>query len=151
MVTKSMIEDFLSQQKIAIVGVSRNKNKFGNTVYKELKKKGYQVFPVNPNATEIKGDRCFPDVEALPEKVDGMVFVTQPKQTEIVLQSAEKVGIKKVWLQQGAESEKAIKFCEEKNIDCVFGECILMFAEPVGFGHKLHRWVWKVFGKLPKE
>ena len=151
MVKKSVIDNFLCQQKIAIVGVSRNSKKFGNVVYKDLKKKGYRVFPINPNAPEIEGDRCFPAVEALPEKVDGIVLVTPPEQTEKVLENAEKVGIKRVWLQQGAESEKAIQFCEEKNIDCVSGECIMMFAEPVESFHKFHRWIWKLFGKLPRK
>ena len=150
MVKKSVIENFLCQRKLAVVGVSRNKKKFGNIVYKDLKKKGYQVFPINPNAEEIEGERCLPGVEALPEKVDGIVFVTPPEQTEKVLQSVEKAAIKRVWLQQGAESEKAIQFCEEKKIDCVYGECIMMFAEPVESFHKFHRWIWKVFGKLPK-
>jgi len=149
-VTKSKIEDFLSQQKIAVVGVSRNKKKFGNIVYKDLKKKGYQVFPINPNAEKIEGDPCFPVVEALPEKVEGLVIVTPPEQTEKILDNSVKEGIKRVWLQQGAESDSAIKFCEEKNIDCFHGECIMMFAEPVESFHKFHRWIWKVFGKLPK-
>jgi uncharacterized protein len=150
MATKSKIEDFLSQQKIAIVGVSRNSKKFGNIVYKDLKKKGYQVFPINPHVSEIEGDPCFPGVDLLPEKVNGMVFITQPEQSEKVLVQAEKAGIKKVWLQQGAESDTAIKFCEENNIDCIYGECIMMFAEPVESFHKFHRWLWKVIGKLPK-
>ena len=150
METKLLIDNFLSQNKIAVVGASRNSKKFGNIVYKDLRKKGYHVLPINPNATEIEGDQCFPDIETLPEKVDGLVFVTPPEQTENILKHAEQAGIKKVWLQQGAESERAIQFCEEKNIDCIHGECIMMFAEPVESFHKFHRWIWKVFGKLPQ-
>jgi uncharacterized protein len=150
MATKSKIEDFLSQQKIAVVGVSRNSKKFGNIVYKDLKKKGYLVFPINSKVSEIEGDPCFPSVDVLPEKVDGVVFITQPEQTEKILVDVEKSGIKRAWLQQGAESEKAIHYCEEKNIDCIYDECIMMFAEPVESFHKFHRWIWKIFGKLPK-
>ena len=150
MVSKSVVDDFLSQQKLAIVGVSRSGKKFGNVIYKDLKKKEYLVFPVNPNAEKIEGDRCFPGLEKLPESVDGVVINVPPSETEKVLQVAAKQGIRRVWLQQGSESEQAIKFCEENNFNFVHGECILMFAEPVGSFHKFHRWVWKILGKLPK-
>jgi hypothetical protein len=53
-------------------------------------------------------------------------------------------------MQQGAESKEAIRFCEDNNIAVVHGECILMFAEPLAFGHRLHRWIWKLLGRLPK-
>jgi len=59
------------------------------------------------------------------------------------------LGIKSVWFQQGSSSDEAIKFCEEKGMSVVSGECIFMFAEPVDSIHKFHRWIWKIFGKLP--
>ncbi|MFC2140896.1 hypothetical protein ACFLQP_01185 [Acidobacteriota bacterium] len=53
-------------------------------------------------------------------------------------------------MQQGAESEKAIEFCQKNNFTTVTRECILMFAEPAARYHRMHRWVWKILGKLPK-
>jgi len=147
--SKKNVEEFLAQKKIAVVGVSRKKTKFGNAIYKELKQKGYQVFPINPNMQSFEGDNCYPDLLSLPEKVDGVVINVPPTQTEKVVKEVNDIGIKKVWLQQGSQSEAAIKYCEENGIDCVSNECILMFAQPSAFIHRAHKWVWSVFGKLP--
>ena len=150
MTTKAMIDDFLAQRTLAIVGVSRKTEKFGCTVYKELKAKGYRVFPVNSHAEEVMGDRCYPRLSALPEPVGGVVIVVPPAETERVVQDAAAAKIPRVWMQQGAESEAALRFCQDNGMSVVSGECILMFAGPVGFGHGLHRWVWGLLGKLPK-
>ncbi|MDI6780023.1 MAG: CoA-binding protein, partial [Bacteroidota bacterium] len=84
------------------------------------------------------------------EKVSGVLVITKPTETERIVREANSLGIKHIWIQQGAESEASINFCNEKSINCVSGECILMFAEPTAFLHRVHRWVWGVFGKLPK-
>jgi len=147
--SKKIVEDFIAQKKIAVVGVSRKKTKFGNAIYKELKQKGYNVFPVNPHITTFEGDACYPDLHSLPEKVDAVIINVPPAQTEKVVREAKQAGINKVWLQQGSQSEAALKFCEENGIDCVSNECILMFAQPSAFIHRAHRWIWGVLGKLP--
>jgi len=149
MTTKAAINDFLAQQKIAVVGVSRNSKKFGNIVYKDLRKKGYQTFAINPSATTVDGEPCYPDLHSLPQPVDAMVVVVPPAETEKIVRQAAEVGIRHVWMQQGAESEQAIRLCKENNINVIHGQCILMFSEPTGFMHRLHRWVWSVLGKLP--
>ncbi len=149
MTSKKIVEEFLTQKKIAVVGVSRKKTKFGNAIYKELKLKGYKVFPINPHINVYEKDTCYPDLLSLPEKVDGVVINVPPAQTEKVVREAKEAGINKVWLQQGSQSEAAIKYCEENGIDCVSNECILMFAQPSAFIHRAHKWVWSVLGKLP--
>lgn len=148
--SKKMVEEFLAQKKIAVVGVSRKKTKFGNAIYRELKQKGYQVYPINPNINEYEGNICYPDLLSLPEKVDLVVINVPPVQTEMVVRDAKQTGISKVWLQQGSQSDEAVKFCEENGIDCVSNECILMFAQPTAFVHCAHKWVWGVLGKLPQ-
>jgi predicted CoA-binding protein len=147
--SKKVVEDFLAQKKIAVVGVSRSKSKFGTTLYNELKKKGYTVFPVNPNTTMIESDVCYPDLHSLPEKADGVIFCVPPSQTENIIKDLKTAGINKVWFQLGSQSEKAEMFCQENNIDCVSNECVLMFAEPTAFFHKAHRWINGLIGKLP--
>ena len=147
--SKKVIEDFIAQKKIAVVGVSRKKTKFGNAIYKELKQKGYNVFPINPYINAFEGDTCYPDLLSLPEKVDAVIINVPPAQTEKVVREAKQVGINKVWLQQGSQSDEAVRFCKENGIDCVSNECILMFAQPSAFMHRAHKWVWGVFGKLP--
>ncbi len=143
------VKDILSQKKLAVVGVSRSGRKFGNAIYRELKKKGYQVFAVNPNAESVEGDRCYPDLKSLPGKVGGVVINVKPAQTEKVVREAVGAGITRLWLQQGSESAEAVEFCQQHNLTIVYKECILMFAEPVAWFHRLHRWVWKILGKLP--
>jgi predicted CoA-binding protein len=149
MTSQKLVEEFLEQKKIAVVGVSRKKTKFGNAIYKDLKQKGYAVFPINPNMNDFEGDTCYPDLLSLPEKVDAVVINVPPVQTEKVVREAKEAGINKVWLQQGSQSEDAVKYCEGNNIDCVSNECVLMFTQPSAFIHRAHKWVWNVFGKLP--
>lgn len=149
MSSKKNIENFLAQKKIAVVGVSRKKTKFGNAIYKELKQKGYNVFPVNPNMQTFEGDTCYSDLQSIPYKADAVVINVPPLQAEKVVREANQAGIKKVWLQQGSQSEAAIKYCQENGIDCISNECILMFAQPSAFIHRAHKWIWGVLGKLP--
>ena len=148
--SKKVVEDFIAQKKIAVVGVSRKKTKFGNAIYKELKQKGYNVFPINPHMNTFEGDVCYPDLLSLPEKIDAVIINVPPAQTEKVIREAKQAGINKVWLQQGSQSDEAVKFCEENGIDCVSNECILMFAQPSAFMHRAHKWVWGILGKLPQ-
>jgi len=148
--SKKTVEEFLFQKKIAVVGVSRKKTKFGNAIYKELKQKGYDVFPINSHITTFDRDACYPDLLSLPEKVDAVIINVPPAQAEKVVREAKEAGINKVWLQQGSQSDAAVKFCEENGIDCVSNECILMFAQPSAFMHRAHKWVWGVLGKLPQ-
>lgn len=150
MTTKSVVEDFLSQQKLALVGVSRTGKKFGNSIRKELAGKGYKLFLINPNTQSIDGERCYPSLSDLPEKVGGVVIVVPPAQTEAVVKDAAKAGIKRVWMQQGSESETAIRFCNDNKMSVVHGECVLMFAKNPKFPHNVHRWVAGALGKLPK-
>ena len=150
MTSKKLVDEFIAQKNLAVVGVSRNPKKFGNYIYRELKGKGYNVFPVNASSQVIEGDKSYPDLMSLPEKADAVVINVPPKETEKVVRDVYKAGIKKVWMQQGSQSEGAEKYCEENGIDYISNECIIMFAHPSGFGHRAHKWIWGVLGKLPK-
>lgn len=101
MTTKPVVDDFIAQKKLAVVGVSRDQKKFGNLAYRELKAKGYRVFPINRNVDSVEGDRCYANLSALPEKVEGVLIVVPPKETEQVVREAAAAGIKRVWMQQG--------------------------------------------------
>lgn len=146
--TKTAVADFLDQRTLAVVGVSRSGQKFGNRAAAELRRKGYRVIPVHPEAESIEGERCYPSLRNLPERVGGVLVVVPPPQTEKVVREAADAGIRRVWLQQGAESDAAIEYCREHGMSVVHGMCILMFAQPTG-AHKLHGWLWKLLGKMP--
>jgi predicted CoA-binding protein len=150
MTTRASVEGFLAEKTLAIVGVSRNGKGFGNAVIKDLTGKGYEVHPVHPDVDEVSGFRCFRSIDDLPKEVGGLVLVVPPDQTEKLVRQAKDAGVKRVWMQQGAESAEAIQFCRENGIDAVHGECIMMFAQPTGI-HRFHGWLNGVFGKLPTE
>jgi len=150
MILKKTVNDFIKLKNIAIVGVSRKKEKFGNVVYNELKQKGYNVFAVNPILREFGGDKCYNNLEELKGKIEAIVIVIRGIETEKIVEKAHQIGIKYIWMQHGSQSTKAIDFCNANGISVIYNECILMFAEPVKSIHRFHKWLWKIFGKLPK-
>lgn len=150
MTTQEQIKSFFAEKAFAVAGVSRSGTKFGNSVYTELKDKGFTVYPVNPKAEKIGDDRCYPDIASLPADVGAIVAVVPPAQTAELAKQAATKGIKRFWMQRGAESAEAIAACRQAGIDYVSKECVLMFAEPVGSIHKVHRFFKRIFGGLPK-
>ncbi len=150
MVSRKAIDDFLAQKTLAVVGVSRDGKKgFGNAVLKELGAKGYELLPVHPQADAVQGRKCARSLAEVAPRVGGVVLVTPPAATSTLVREAAAAGIRRVWIQQGAESDEAIRFCEEQGLTAVHHECILMFTEPTGFPHRLHRGIWWLLGKLP--
>jgi len=150
MTSKKSIDGFLAQKTLALAGVSRSGGKFGNKVLRDLAGKGYDVFPIHPEADEIDGVTCYSSLTDLPTAAGGLVLVVPPPQTERLVREAREAGIGRVWMQPGAESEAAIRSCEERGIDVVHGECIMMFAQPKGI-HKAHRWLRGALGRLPVD
>lgn len=148
--TRKEVDDFLAQKTIALVGLSRKGNQFSNMACKELVKKGYQVLPVNPGATEIDGMVCYPDLSTVKDKTKAALVMTPSSQSAVVVQSAVDNGFQHIWVQQGAETDETQSIGEKTEVSMVSGECIMMFAEPTAFLHKFHRWVWGRLGKLPK-
>ena len=124
---EELIKAFLDKKNVfAVVGASRDPRKYGYQVYKDLRSAGYKVYPVNPNAREILGDKCYSSLENLPVKPDVVDVVVPPKVTEHTVETCQKLEITRVWMQPGSESEKAIKFCEENGIDVVYGLCVMI-------------------------
>lgn len=149
MTTQAVIRDFMSQKKMAFVGLSRSSSKFSRTAYTMLKERGFQLYPVNPHTKSIDGEPCYRSLEELPEKVENAVVMVPEFKTAQVVREANEAGIRRLWIQQGSESEAALRYCEAHGISVIHGQCILMYAEPVKSFHKLHRWVWKAIGKCP--
>jgi hypothetical protein len=143
------IRDFVAHRTLAVVGVSRSGKKFANFAYRELRSKGYKLIPVNPAAEAVEGDRCYPSLLNLPCPVDGAIVIAPREQSLQVVREAAAAGVKRVWLQQGAESQAAIDVCTNAGISVVAGECILMFAEPAHWFHRAHRFGRRLFGGLP--
>jgi uncharacterized protein len=150
MSVKQDIQDFVSQKTLALAGASRNEKAFSSMVKRELTAKGYTLLPVNPHADTVGGERCYPSLSALPQNVGGVLVCTSPADTESVVRDAAAQGIELVWIQQGAQSPAALALAGEKGLRVISGKCIMMYAEPVGSIHGMHRWFAKIFGQLPK-
>lgn len=150
---KDTIEAFMDDKKLAIAGVSNNKDNFGRSIMKELIKLGYEIYPVNPRCEDIDGTVCLPSVNDLPKDVSSLILAVPAKLTNEIIDQAIGSSILRVWMIKGfgpgAYSEDAHAKCKENNIEVVYGFCPLMFF---GNGaHKFHYWLRKTFGKLPAE
>ena len=149
MVSANAIEAFLDNPSLAVIGVSRSGNGFGNFACRVLRTKGYRVYPVNWSTPTVDGVRCYARLSDLPERVNAALIVVPPAQAVEVVSEAAAAGIRHVWLQQGAESPEALSVGAELGLNLVAGECILMFAGPTGI-HRAHRWLRQVT-HLPAE
>jgi len=136
------------------VGVSRKGDVAANIIYKRLRKKGYEVFPVNPNAEEVEGDRCYPDLSSIDGGVEGVVIGTHPTVAIEVIRQCGDLEIKNVWMHrsfgQGSVDDEAVKLCSEFGISVIPGACPMMFCEPVDTGHRCMRWFLGFSGGLPQ-
>jgi hypothetical protein len=153
---KEMVDDFLAQKRIAVVGVSRGTESPANGIYKKLRDTGYTVYPINPNAQTLEGDPAYPDVKSTPYKPDGVVIVTRPEETDKVVRDCAEAGIQRVWIHcslvghGSSASETAVQFCHENNITVIPSGCPFMYCKPVDPFHAGMRWFMRVTGKLPQ-
>lgn len=148
--TQKAIDAFLAPRRLAIAGVSRDPKKFGFIAFKELREKGFEVLPINPNAETIDGIKCYPSVVALPEGVESLLLVTPRNQTAGVIREALEKKIPHLWIQQMAESKEALELAENTSVNLIYKECILMHTQPVKSIHRFHRAIKGIFGLLPK-
>jgi len=134
------MREYLSPRAMAVVGASNARSKFGNLVCRELKARGFRVYPVNPHEKEICSERCHRTINELGDRIDRILIVLPPILTEQIIMELNPAIISYVWMQNGAESPEALRICHAKGIRTIYGQCILMHAEPVRSYHLLHRW-----------
>lgn len=144
------IKAFMGQKHIAVVGVSAKSTKFGNSIFKELKSKNYQLYPVHPTLGQFEGVSCYQTIAALPDEVTALIICTKPENAITLVKAAVEKNIRHIWLQQGAQTDEAVQYAHDHNLNLIHRECVLMFAEPAAFIHKFHRSVNKLFGLYPK-
>jgi len=147
--TQKEIDEFLNAGAFAVVGVSLSKKKFGNVIFEELSKKGKKVYGINKKVTKVNGNNIYPDFKSLPEQVEAAVINVTPSESLPAVKDAIQYGVRKIWIQQGAQSVEALQYCQDKGISVINDMCVLMFAESDKFPHNLHKWISKIFGKLP--
>ncbi|MCL6495461.1 MAG: CoA-binding protein [Ignavibacterium sp.] len=147
--SKKAIDNFLEQKNIAVIGVSSKGKGFGVAIYSHLKNNGYNVYGVNNNGGKIGNENLYKSLSEIPHKIESVITVVPPRETEKIVREIDSLGINQVWMQQGSESKSAIEFCVSKGMNVITSECIMMFAEPVRSIHSFHRWINKFLGKYP--
>jgi predicted CoA-binding protein len=146
--------EFLADKRIAVTGVSRTPKTHGaNNVYRRLRERGYQVFAVNPNTSQVEGDRCYPDLASIPGGVDAVVIGTRPQIAEGTMRECAELGIKNVWMHRGpgagSVSAAAAGYGRDHGITVIDGGCPLMFGPTADLGHKIMRLVYS--GHVPRQ
>ncbi len=154
-----MVQDFLAQKKIAVVGVSDKRETGCNLAYNKFKENGYRVFAVNPRIAEFNGDPCYPDLASIPEKPDAVFILANPKVTDQIVGQCVDLGIKRVWMHcmmgtkpglaagMTSVSRDAVAVCRENGIAVIPGSCPNQFLKP-DFGHAMMRGLWRLFGNM---
>jgi predicted CoA-binding protein len=147
------VAEFLKGRRLAVAGVSRDGKQPANAIFRKLVASGFEVVPVNPNATEVEGEPCYPDLASMPGEVDGVVVATHPDAALSVARECADLGIRHVWFHRsfgsGSVSQEAVAVCEEAHANCIVGGCPLMFCEPVDLGHRCMRWWLQRSGRVP--
>ena len=155
----TLVQDFLAQKKIAVVGVSDNRETGCNLAYRKFKESGYEVSAVNPRITSFEDDPCYPDLKSIPEKPDAVFILTNPKVSEEIVQQCADLGIQRVWMHclmgtkpgvaasMTSVSQDAVRMCRENGIEVIPGSCPNQFLKP-DFGHTLMRGMFRTIGFL---
>ncbi|WIF94345.1 CoA-binding protein [Caminicella sporogenes] len=119
-------QEMLDKKIWAVVGATSNREKYGYKIYKKLKDKGYEVYPINPGYEEIEGDKCYNSISELPVKPDCVNIVVPPRISNKVIEEIANEGIEYVWLQPGTFTEETIDLAESKNLKFVYYDCVLV-------------------------
>lgn len=120
------VAEFPKYRKWAVVGVSEDRSKYGNKIYRDLRDAGYQVFAVNPKLQTVEGDPCFPSIKSLPEVPEVVDLVVPPTISLNVVQDCLDAGAKRIWFQPGSESDEAIEKAQTAGMEVVHDACIMI-------------------------
>ena len=152
-----MVQDFLAQKKVAIVGVSDKRETGCNLAYTKFKENGYQVYAVNPRISTFNGAPCYANLKSIPEKPDAVFILASPKVTDEIVQQCVDLGIKHVWMHcmmgtkpglaagMTSVSKEAVEKCNANGIAVIPGSCPNQFLK-ADFGHAAMRGLWRLFG-----
>ena len=141
MTSRETIDRFLALRHVAVVGVSRDPKQFANAVYRRLRHDGRVLFPVNERAdgAAVEGDVSYPTLADVPQPVDGVLVMVDGERAADVVAEAIVCHVSMVWLGRGVVSPEAVAMCRDHGVEVIDGLCPLMFEEPVGGIHRLHR------------
>lgn len=144
---------FLDGERIVVAGVSRSGNAPANAILRRLRETGHDAIAVNPNAAEIDGQICYPNIGAVPEPVHAVMVVTHPAVALEVVRKALDRGIRHIWFHRsfgtGSVSAEALAECRKRGVEPIVGGCPLMYCGAVDPGHRFFRWWLRLRGRVP--
>lgn len=147
------IGEFLATKRLAIVGVSRDPKHFSRALFREFLAQEYDAVPVNPQAAEIEGRRCFARVADITPPVEAALLMTPAATTDQALRECSEAPIKRIWIYQAGHDEevheRAVESCRKRGLAVVKGYCPFMFLPKPAFFHRVHRFFMKVAGSYP--
>ncbi len=111
---------------LAIVGATDNPAKYGYVIYRDLKRKGFTIFPVNRNRETVDGDTAFSSLADIPTPPTVVNIVVPPEETLQVLQNCLELDLMNVWLQPGTESAANLTFLQERHFNYLANACIMV-------------------------
>jgi hypothetical protein len=149
-ITLNQIQTFVNSEPFVLYGVSSNKMKFGNSILKELTKRGCTLFAVHPTLEKVEENLCYKSFSDLPQKSESAIICIKPEKATLLLDELQEKGIKNIWFQKGSATKEIIAKAQKMFPNVVHGKCILMFTKPDGF-HKFHTNMVKFFGQFPKQ
>jgi predicted CoA-binding protein len=114
---------------VAVVGATDDPRKYGSVIYRDLKRKGFEVYPINPNRPTVDGDPTYPSLAALPVEPTIVNVVVPPATALEVLVGANSLGYRNVWLQPGAESPEALTYLQEEDFNYLANACIMVESQ----------------------
>ena len=153
----TLVQDFLAQKSIAVVGVSDTRETGCNLSYRKFKEAGYRVYAVNPRLQTFEGDPCYPDLNSIPETPEAVFVFTSPKVTDQVVRQCVDLGIKRVWMHclmgtkpglaagMSSVSQDAVRVCHENGIAVIPGACPNQYLKP-DIAHSIARLLWRTLG-----
>ena len=149
----SNVAAFLAGRRFAVAGVSRQSQQAANAIFRKLRSSGFEVLPVNPNATEVESAQSYPDLISIPGPLDGVVIATHPRDALGIVRQCGDQGVRQVWFHrsfgEGSVSNEAVQECKARGIQCIVGGCPMMYCEPVDLSHRCMRWLLRLGGKVP--
>lgn len=144
---KPKIQAFLNLKSIAVLGYSSEGNQPANLIYDKLKNNGYIVYAVNPKVNMIEEVPCYPDVQSIPEAVEGAVLCTPAVATEQAVRDCAARGIAHVWMHTGmgpgSYDAKAFETAKKLGMEVIPGGCPMMYVQP-DFFHRCMGWLKKL-------
>jgi len=124
----NVVEEMLGQKVWAVMGVSRDKSKFGYKVFKRLREQGYTVYAINPNMIEVDTQKCYAGLDELPEIPQVVCFVVPPSVTKRSIEDCKRLGVSRLWMQPGSADLETVRAAESAGMSVAYDVCVLLLA-----------------------